>query len=103
MSVCFDRGALASAQSASSATSGRRLPLASQHHYPFALSPSLMLKPETLPKDVKALPPEAQRAFLDAYNRDFGMRCSEGHAEKAAWRVVHSRWPIAPPPAAPKA
>lgn len=52
-----------------------------------------MLTPATLPKDAKALPPEAQKVFLDAYNRDFAVRCQEGHAEKAAWRVVGSRWP----------
>ena len=52
-----------------------------------------MLTLATLPKDAKALPPEAQQAFLAAYNRDFGMRCAEGHAEKAAWRVVGAKWP----------
>ena len=46
-----------------------------------------------LPKDAKALPPEAQRIFLDVYNRDFGWRCSEAHAAKAAWRAVGERWP----------
>jgi len=52
-----------------------------------------MLTATTLPKDAKALPPEAQKVFLEAYNADFGWRCSEGHAEKAAWRAVGSRWP----------
>lgn len=52
-----------------------------------------MLTLTTLPKDAKALPAEAQAAFLAAYNRDFGSRCSEGHAEKAAWRVVGNQWP----------
>lgn len=52
-----------------------------------------MLKLDTIPKDAKALPAEAQQAFLDAYNKDFGWRCSESHAEKAAWRTVHARWP----------
>ena len=52
-----------------------------------------MLTLATLPKDAKALPPEAQQAFLAAYNKDFAQRCQEGHAEKAAWRVVGSRWP----------
>ena len=52
-----------------------------------------MLTLATLPKDAKALPPEAQAAFLAAYNKDFSWRCSEGHAEKAAWRVVGTRWP----------
>lgn len=52
-----------------------------------------MLSTATLPKDAKALPAEAQRVFLDAYNADFGWRCSEGHAEKAAWRQVKGRWP----------
>jgi hypothetical protein len=47
----------------------------------------------SLPKDAKALPPEAQKAFMDAYNRDFGWRCSEAHAAKAAWLSVASRWP----------
>lgn len=47
----------------------------------------------SLPKDAKALPPEAQKAFMDAYNRDFGWRCSEAHAAKAAWLAVGSRWP----------
>ena len=56
-----------------------------------------MLTLATLPKDAKALPPEAQTAFLAAYNRDFGMRCSEGHAEKAAWRTVAARWPQSVP------
>lgn len=47
----------------------------------------------TLPKDAKAMPPEAQAVFLDVYNRDFGWRCSEAHAAKAAWRAVGGRWP----------
>jgi ChaB protein len=46
-----------------------------------------------LPKEAKAMPPEAQKVFLDAYNRDFGWRCSEAHAEKAAWLAVAARWP----------
>lgn len=46
----------------------------------------------TLPKEAKPLPPEGQRLFLDAYNKDFGWRCSESHAEKAAWRVVRDRY-----------
>lgn len=46
-----------------------------------------------LPKDAKAMPPEAQQVFLDIYNRDFGWRCSEAHAAKAAWRIVGERWP----------
>lgn len=52
-----------------------------------------MLTLATLPKDAKAMPPEAQETFLAAYNRDFSWRCSEGHAEKAAWRVVGAKWP----------
>jgi hypothetical protein len=52
-----------------------------------------MLTMETILKDARTLPPEAQRVFLDAYNEDFGWRCSEGHAEKAAWRAVKTRWP----------
>jgi cation transport regulator ChaB len=55
----------------------------------------MTLKAETLPKDAKALPPEAQQVFLTTYNIDFGWRCSESHAEKAAWRAVHARWPAA--------
>lgn len=47
----------------------------------------------TLPKDAKALPPEAQELFLAAYNRDFGWRCSEQHAAKAAWRAVQLQFP----------
>ena len=47
----------------------------------------------TLPKDAKAMPPEAQQVFLASYNRDFGWRCSEAHAAKAAWRAVGGRWP----------
>jgi hypothetical protein len=47
----------------------------------------------TLPKEAKALPAEAQKAFLDTYNRDFGWRCSEAHAIKAAWLTVGARWP----------
>jgi hypothetical protein len=51
----------------------------------------------TIPKDAKALPPEAQQVYLDVYNADFGWRCSEGHAAKAAWRVVAERWPESVP------
>lgn len=54
----------------------------------------MTLTPATLPKDAKALAPEAQQAFLTAYNQDFAWRSSEGHAEKAAWRAVRSRWPV---------
>lgn len=53
----------------------------------------MTLSLESLPKDAKALPPEAQGLFLEAYNRDFGWRCSEGHAEKAAWRAVQAQFP----------
>ena len=31
--------------------------------------------------------------FLEAYNKDFAWRCQEGHAEKAAWRIVQGKWP----------
>jgi hypothetical protein len=48
-----------------------------------------------LPKMAKALPPEAQKAYVEAYNADFGWRCSEAHAEKAAWREVVARFPAA--------
>jgi cation transport regulator ChaB len=47
----------------------------------------------SLPKDAKALPPEAQDVFVAVYNQDFGWRCSESHAEKAAWLAVRRRWP----------
>ncbi len=53
----------------------------------------MTLSPTTLPKDAKAMPAEAQQVFLDVYNRDFGWRCSEAHAAKAAWRAVGERWP----------
>jgi len=53
----------------------------------------MTLTMETLPKAAKALPPEAQQAFVAAYNRDFGWRCSEAHATKAAWLAVGARWP----------
>lgn len=52
-----------------------------------------MLTLATLPKDAKALPPEAQAVFLEAYNKDFAWRCQEGHAEKAAWRIIQGKWP----------
>ncbi len=48
---------------------------------------------ETIPKAARALPADVQTVFLDAYNADFGWRCSEGHAEKAAWSAVAARWP----------
>lgn len=48
---------------------------------------------ESLPKDAKALPAEAQQLFLKAYNQDFGWRCSEQHAAKAAWRAVEAQYP----------
>jgi cation transport regulator ChaB len=53
----------------------------------------MTLSLETLPKDAKALPPEAQRLFLASYNTDFGWRCSEQHAQKAAWRAVQAQFP----------
>ncbi len=43
---------------------------------------------DALPKKVKELPEEAQKLWAEAYNRDFGWRCSEAHAEKAAWRSL---------------
>ena len=59
---------------------------------------------DSLPKTAKALPPEAQRVYADTYNRDFGWRCSEAHAEKAAWRAVVAQFPQAAAAAvAPKA
>ncbi len=58
----------------------------------------------SLPKSAKALPPEAQQAYVEAYNRDYGWRASEAHAEKAAWRAVVHRFPEAAAAAvAPKA
>ena len=51
----------------------------------------------SLPKDAKALPADAQNEFLAAYNKDFGWRSSEGHAEKAAWRAVRAKWPTLGP------
>ena len=56
-----------------------------------------MLTLATLPKTAKALPPEPQQVFLAAYNKDFAWRSSEGHAEKAAWRVVQGKWPALVP------
>jgi cation transport regulator ChaB len=47
----------------------------------------------SLPKDAKALPPEAQELYVATYNKDFGWRCSEAHAAKAAWRAVGQKWP----------
>ena len=44
---------------------------------------------DALPKHVKALPEEAQRTWVDAYNKDFAWRAQESHAEKAAWRAVY--------------
>lgn len=46
----------------------------------------------SLPKPAKELPDDAKQVFVDAYNEDFGWRCSESHAEKAAWRAVQARW-----------
>ncbi|MEA3191576.1 MAG: hypothetical protein QOD77_2158 [Thermoplasmata archaeon] len=48
---------------------------------------------ESVPKDVKAIPPEAQALWVAAYNKDFGWRCSEAHAATAAWRVVQAVHP----------
>ncbi|MGB0652143.1 MAG: ChaB family protein [Thermoplasmatota archaeon] len=45
-----------------------------------------------LPKPAKALPEDAQQLFVDTYNKDFGWRHSEAHAEKAAWRIVLQRF-----------
>lgn len=52
----------------------------------------MLVDPSGLPKAAKKLPEEAQGLFLEAYNEDFGWRCSEAHAEKAAWRAVRSRF-----------
>ncbi len=43
---------------------------------------------ESVPKLVKALPDDAKQLWVEEYNRDFGWRCSESHAEKAAWIAV---------------
>lgn len=53
----------------------------------------MTLSLETLPKDAKTLPADAQKVFVAAYNTDFGWRCSEQHAEKAAWRAVAAQFP----------
>lgn len=58
-----------------------------------------MLTLATLPKDAKALPAAAQALFLESYNKDFAWRCSEGHAEKAAWREVIAQHPELAPKA----
>ncbi len=47
---------------------------------------------DSLPKPVKALPEDAQAVWVEEYNKDFGWRCSESHAEKAAWLVVRKAW-----------
>lgn len=47
---------------------------------------------EKVPKDVKALPEEAQTLWVETYNKDFGWRCSEAHAAKAAWRIIYQRY-----------
>lgn len=39
-------------------------------------------------KDAKNLPDDAKEVFAAAYNEDYGWRCSEAHALKAAWRAV---------------
>lgn len=47
---------------------------------------------EKAPKDVKALPEEAQPLWVETYNKDFGWRCSEAHANKAAWRTIYQHY-----------
>lgn len=47
---------------------------------------------DSLPKPAKTLPDEAKEVWVKAYNEDFGWRCSESHAEKAAWLVVRKQW-----------
>lgn len=47
---------------------------------------------EKLPKDVQALPAEAQALWITEYNTDFGWRCSEAHAAKAAWRTIYQHY-----------
>ncbi len=43
-------------------------------------------------KGTKALPEEAQRLWVDAYNKDFAWRAQEAHALKAAWRAVRGHF-----------
>jgi cation transport regulator ChaB len=43
-------------------------------------------------KIAKSLPEEAKAIYVTEYNKDFAQRCSESHAEKAAWRVVRSMY-----------
>lgn len=47
---------------------------------------------DKLPKPVKGLPDDAKALWVEEYNRDFAWRCSESHAEKAAWNVVRRRY-----------
>lgn len=54
----------------------------------------MLTGPKDLPKPAKKLPDEAQEIFFQAYNEDFGWRCSEAHAEKAAWRAVRARFEL---------
>lgn len=61
---------------------------------PAPVSPYPMLASvEDMPnKAAKDLPAAARETFLAAYNEDFGWRCSEAHASKAAWRAVRRHW-----------
>lgn len=47
---------------------------------------------DSLPKPAKELPEDAKQVWVDEYNQDFAWRCSESHAEKAAWLAVRRRW-----------
>lgn len=47
---------------------------------------------DSLPKPAKELPDEAKELFVAEYNKDFAWRCSESHAEKAAWLAVRGRY-----------
>lgn len=47
---------------------------------------------DSLPKPAKKLPDEAKEIWVAAYNQDFGWRCQEAHAEKAAWRTIRTRY-----------
>jgi cation transport regulator ChaB len=49
---------------------------------------------DKLPKPVKSLPDEAKLIWVAEYNKDFGWRCSEAHAEKAAWNVVRHQYKL---------
>lgn len=47
---------------------------------------------DSLPKPAKELPEDAKQVWVEEYNKDFAWRCSESHAEKAAWLAVRRGW-----------